>query len=233
MFDSLTNSADGLFILLYIIALIVFFLFGPHKVYESIFWCLLGLWLYLFIHEITFVFPEITRTAFFWNWIVENRGSLLWTSKLIAVLLFFITPMTLWLNVSWVVRGTVWFFLKTIVLSALFICVGIVLFSLLSTGPWVFWEVTILPKALKDIPYFQKSFLYSWITNKSSLVLLWAFILGFYKIIFSHWVNSIFLFWGIAYMKWSSIFSKKPLDMIIPSDTSHDEGHDDNWHHGV
>lgn len=233
MFDSLTNSADGLFILLYIIALVIFFLFGPHKVYESLFWCLLGLWLYLLIHEMTFIFPEITRTGFFWNWIVLNRGSLLWTSKLIAVLLFFVTPMTLGLNVSWVVRGTVWFFMKTIVLSMIFICLGIVLFSLLSTGPWVFGEVTILPKALKDIPYFQNSFLYPWITDKTSAILLLAFSLGFYKIIFSHWVNRIFLLFGMAFMKWNSIFWKKPLDMVIPADPSQDDSHDGSWHHDV
>lgn len=230
MFDSLTNSADGLFILLFIIALVVFFLFGPHKVYESLFWCLLWLGLYLLIHEMTFVFPDLTRTLFLGNWLVENRGMLLWASKFIALLLFFITPMTLGLNVSWVVRGTLWFFLKTILLSAVFICFGIVFFSLLSNGLWIFGEVSILPQPLGDMPYFQNSIFYTLITDKSLLIILIAFVLGLYKILFSHWVSRILFLGGLMYMKWNDMFRKKPLDMIIPAET-HDE--DDNmWDHG-
>ena len=229
MFDSLTNSADGLFILLFIIALVVFFLFGPHKVYESLFWCLLWFGLYLLVHEMTFVFPELTRSVFLGDWFVENRGILLWVSKFIALLLFFVTPMTLWLNVSWVVRGTVWFFLKTILLSAVFICFGIVLFSLLSNGPWIFGEVSILPQPLRDIPYFQNSIVYPWITNKSLLIILIAFGLGLYKILFSHWLSRILLLGSMMYMKWGDMFRKKPLDMIIPAEP-HDE-HDDMWNH--
>ncbi len=95
MFDSLTNSADGLFVLLYVIALVVFFLFGPHKVYESIFGALIGIGAYLLFHEMTFVTPEVTRTLFLGNWIMENRGSLLFVSKILTIALFFITPMTL------------------------------------------------------------------------------------------------------------------------------------------
>lgn len=52
----------------------------------------------------TFVYPEISRTVFLGNWIVENRGTLLWIAKFMALLLFFITPMTIGLNVSGVVR---------------------------------------------------------------------------------------------------------------------------------
>lgn len=229
MFDSLTNSADGFFILLFIIALVVFFLFGPHKVYESLFWCLLWFGLYLLVHEMTFIFPELTRTIFLGDWLVENRGILLWVSKFIALLLFFVTPMTLWLNVSWVVRGTVWFFLKTIFLSAVFICFGIVLFSLLSNGPWIFGEVSILPQPLRDIPYFQNSMIYPWITDKSLLIILIAFALGLYKILFSHWLSRILLLGSMMYMKWGDMFRKKPLDMIIPAE-HHDED-DGMWNH--
>ncbi len=236
MFDSLTNSADWLFILLFVISLVVFFLFWPHKVYESLFGCLLGLGMYLCIHELTFVYPEITRSLFMGNWIVENRGTLLWLSKFGALLLFFVTPMTLGLNVSWVVRGTFWFFLKTIILSAVFVCFGIILFSLLSNGSGIFGEVTLLPKPIKDIPYFQNSVFYTWISSKYVIVLLVAFLLWIYKILFSHWMSRIALVWGVIYMKGNEIFGKRNLDSIIPGDMWHDEHHEeqsDHWdgHH--
>gem|GEM_PF-1978144 len=41
MFDFLANSVDGLIILSYLIALVLFFLYGPQKVYESLFGALL------------------------------------------------------------------------------------------------------------------------------------------------------------------------------------------------
>ncbi|MEI6710824.1 MAG: hypothetical protein WCK88_00725 [bacterium] len=65
MFDFLANSVDGLIILSYIIALVVFFLYGPQKVYESLFGALLGLGLYLFLYQITITTPGITSTLFF------------------------------------------------------------------------------------------------------------------------------------------------------------------------
>lgn len=228
MFDSLTNSADWLFILLFVISLVVFFLFWPHKVYESLFGCLIGLGLYLFIHEMTFIFPEITRSVFMGNWIVENRGTLLWISKFIALLLFFVTPMTLGLNVSGVVRGTFVFFLKTIVLSAFFICFGIVLFSLLSNGSWIFGEVTILPKPLKEVPYFQNSIAYLWIAERQFIILLIAFSLALYKILFSHWISRMMFIGWLLYAKSNDIFGKRNLDSIVPIDLWADEGHDDH-----
>jgi hypothetical protein len=230
MFDSITQSADGLFVLLFVIALVVFFLFGPHKIYESLFGSLLGLWLYLLIHEMTFIFPELTRTGFMGNWFVENRWTLLWLSKFLALLLFFVTPMTLWLNVSGVVRGTFWFFLKTVVLSVFFICFWAVLLSLLSTNSWAFSDVAILPKPLKDILYFQNSLFYSWITDKSLIVLVIGFSLWFYKIIFSHWISSIIFFGWVAYMKTSEIFGKRNLDTVIPGG---EENHREDNHHSA
>lgn len=225
MFDGLTNSADGLFILLYVIALVVFFLFGPHKVYESLFWALLGLGLYLFIHEMTFVFPELTRTVFFWNWLVDNRGTLLWLAKWSALILFFVTPITLWLNVSGVVRGTFWFFLKTIVLSAFFVCFGVVLFSLLSNTVGVFGDVTLMPRPLSEYVYFQNSVFFLWLTGKTAPVVLFSFLLAFYKIIFSHWISRMLLIGGIVYAKSNGMFAKKSLDTVIPHDMSHDDDH--------
>lgn len=232
MFDSLTNSADGLFILLYIITLVVFFLFGPHKIYESLFWALLGLGLYLLVHEMTFVYPEITRTIFFWDWLVENRGTLLWIAKWSALLLFFVTPATLWLNVSGVVRGTFWFFLKTIILSVIFVCFGVVLFSLLSSGTGVFWEVTLMPKPLSSYVYFQNSRFFSWMADKTAVVLLGAFLLAFYKIIFSHWISRMLLLGSAMYAKSNDLFSKKSLDSVIPGEGMiHDDDHGHSDHH--
>jgi hypothetical protein len=231
MFDGLTNSADGLFILLYVITLVVFFLFGPHKVYESLFWALLGLGLYLFIHELTFVFPEITRTVFFWNWLVDNRGTLLWLAKWSTLVLFFVTPITLGLNVSGVVRGTFWFFFKTIVLSAFFVSFGAVLFSLLSNGAGVFGEVTLLPRPLTEYVYFQNSQFFTWLAGKTAAVLLFSFLLAFYKIIFSHWISRMFLVGGLLYAKSNDLFTKKSLDSVIPHEMSHDDGGHSDDHH--
>lgn len=225
MFDGLTNSADGLFILLYVIALVVFFLFGPHKVYESLFWALLGLGLYLFIHELTFVFPELTRTVFFGNWLVDNRGTLLWLAKWSTLILFLVTPITLWLNVSGVVRGTFWFFFKTIVLSAFFVCFGVVLFSLLSNTVGVFGDVTLMPRPLSEYVYFQNSVFFIWLTGKTAIIVLFSFLLAFYKIIFSHWISRMFLIGGIVYAKSNGMFAKKSLDSVIPHDMSHDDDH--------
>ncbi len=226
MFDSLTNSADGLFVLLYVIALVVFFLFWPHKVYESLFGAIVGMGAYLLFHEMTFVSPEVTRTLFLGNWIVENRGSLLFVSKILTIALFFITPMTLGLNVSGVIRGTFWFFLKVLVLSAFFVCFGIVLFSMLYNTPGVFGQVNILPGAALEIPYLKTSILYTWMSDKAYTILILGFLLGFYKILFSHWVSRIVLFGGVVYMKGNQIFWKKELD-VMPEGLSH---HDDHWH---
>lgn len=65
MFDFLANSVDGIIILSYIIALVVFFLYGPQKVYESLFGALLGLGLYLFLYQITYITPDTTRALLF------------------------------------------------------------------------------------------------------------------------------------------------------------------------
>ncbi len=230
MFDGLTNSADGLFILLYVITLVVFFLFGPHKVYESLFWALLGLGLYLFVHEMTFVSPEITRVSFFWNWLVDNRGTLLWLAKWSALVLFFVTPVTLWLNVSGVIRGTFWFFFKTIVLSAFFVSFWAVLFALLSNNSGVFGDVVLIPKPLNEYIYFQNSQFFAWLTAKTNVVIIISFLLAFYKIIFSHWISRMLLIGGLVYAKSNEMFSKKSLDSVIPHEMIHDDSHADDHH---
>jgi hypothetical protein len=131
MFDNLTQSADGLLVGLFVVSLVIFFLFGPHKVYEAIFGSLFGLGIYLLIHEMTFVFPDITRTLLFGPWMVDNRGTLLLLAKIFTIVLFFVSPITIGMNVSGVVRGTLVFFIKLIFLSAFCVCFMVVLFSLL------------------------------------------------------------------------------------------------------
>ena len=229
MFDSLTSSADGLLVILYIIALIIFFLVGPHKVYEGIFWSLVGLGCYAFIHEMTFVTPDFTRTLFMGNWIVENRGMLLWSTKILAFALFFITPMTLWLNVAGVVRGTLWFFLKVVFLSAFFVCFGVVLFWLLYNSSGALGQVTIFPGLATDIPYIKNSLAYTWLVDKSYIILLSGFVLGFYKILFSHWISRVVLFSSVIYVKWNQIFWKKTFDNL-PEGGWESHGHDESTH---
>ena len=65
---------------------------------------------------------------------------------------------------------------------------------MLYTTPGVFGQVNLLPGAALDIAYIKSSVIYAWIVNKSYLILIIAFILGAYKILFSHWVSHIVLF---------------------------------------
>lgn len=234
MFDSITTSADGLFIILYIICLIIFFLVGPHKVYEWLFGALLALGCYLFIYQMTLVAPDLTRNVFFGNWIVDHRDILLWVSKSLTIMLFFVTPMTLGLNVAWVVRDTLWFFVKVLILSAFFVIFGIVLFRLLFAVDGILWQTVILKWFTDNLPYIKNSIIYGWVTDKSYFILLFWFLLGFYKILFSHWISRIVLFGGIVYAKGNQIFWKKTFDVepeLTPTSHDSEEHHDDHHAH--
>jgi hypothetical protein len=155
----------------------------------------------------------------------------LWLAKSSALILFFLTPITLWLNVSGVVRGTFWFFFKTIVLSAFFVSFGTILFSLLSNSAGIFGEVTLLPRPLSEYAYFQNSQFFIWLSGKTAAIILFSFLLAFYKIILSHWISRMFLIGGLVYAKSNELFSKKSLDSIIPHEMPHDEhGHADEHH---
>lgn len=149
---------------------------------------------------------------------------------------FFVTPMTLWLNVAWVVRWTLWFFLKVVVLSAFYICFGVVLFWLLYNSNGALGQVSIFPGLATDIQYIRNSLAYVWLVDKSYIILLSGFILWFYKILCSHWVSRLVLFSSVIYIKGNQIFWKKTFD--APSagwdenhgheDVHEEHGHDDN-----
>jgi hypothetical protein len=162
---------------------------------------------------------------------VDNRGTLLWLAKWSALILFFVTPATLWLNVSGVVRGTFWFFFKTIVLSAFFVCFGVVLFSLLSNSAGVFGDVTIMPRPLNEYAYFQNSAFFTWLSGRTVAIIFFSFLLAFYKIIFSHWISRMLVIGGMLYVKSNDMFTKKNLDSVISHDMSHDDGHGADEHH--
>lgn len=104
MFDIFTTSVDGLIILAYVIALVIFFLYGPHKVYEAFFGALLGFGCYLFLHQITFISPEYTRTLLFGNWLFEQRYFLLWWSHFMMIFLFFFAPISVGIHAGVMVR---------------------------------------------------------------------------------------------------------------------------------
>ena len=132
---------------------------------------------------------------------------------------------------SGVVRGTFWFFFKTIVLSAFFVCFGVVLISLLSNRTGIFGDVTLIPQPLSQYVYFQNSQFFIWLTTKAEVVLLLSFLLAFYKIIFSHWISRMLLVGGLVYAKSNEMFARKNLDSIVPHEMSHDEhGHADEHH---
>ena len=227
MFDNLTQSADGLLVGLFAVSLVIFFLFGPHKVYEAIFGSLFGLGMYLLIHEMTFVSPDVTRTLIFGPWIVDNRGSLLLVSKIFTIVLFFISPVTIGMNVSGVVRGTLVFFIKLIVLSAFCVCFMAVLFSFLYGWESLFGQVALLPGSLVWNTYLQTSFLYTRIANYSHIILFLAFIFSFYKILFSHWVSSLMLAFWAVYIKWNEVFGKRNLDTMSHGGAESDGGDHD------
>lgn len=227
MFDNLTQSADGLLVGLFVVSLVIFFLFGPHKVYEAIFGSLFGLGIYLLIHEMTFVFPDLTRTLLFGPWMVDNRGTLLLLAKIFTIVLFFVSPITIGMNVSGVVRGTLVFFIKLIFLSAFCVCFMVVLFSLLYGWESLFWQVALLPGTLIANSFLQTSFLYTRIAKYSHIIILLAFVFSFYKILFSHWVSSLMIAFGAVYMKWNEVFGKRNLDTISGG---HDASESDGGH---
>ncbi len=95
MFDYFSQSADGIIVLSYVIALVVFFLYGPQKVYESLFGALIGFGLYLFLFSVTYTTPDVTRTIFFGEMILEKRNFLLWCTQWVTLFLFFFSPISL------------------------------------------------------------------------------------------------------------------------------------------
>jgi hypothetical protein len=97
-------------------------------------------------------------------------------------------------NVAGVVRGTFWFFLKVVILSAFYISFGIVLLSLLYSSVGIFGQVTIFPGLSLDEPYIKNSLAYTWLIDKSYIIILSGFLLSFYKILCSHWISRIVLF---------------------------------------
>jgi hypothetical protein len=64
--------------------------------------------------------------------------------------------------------------------------------------------------------------------DKVALVLLVAFVLAFYKIIFSHWVSRLLFIGGVMYMRSSEIFRKKNLDTVTPIEIDYGEHGEDS-----
>ncbi len=201
MFDSLTHSIDGLIILSYVIALVMFFLYGPHKVYESFFGSLLGFGCYLFIYQMTFVNPDFTRTLIFGNWILEHRGVLLWASNFATVFLFFFAPMSVGINSQGMVRGSLWFLSKIIILSACFVLFGVVILSLASGILPLMSESPLYSKTFLQTPFFTNARMYVWIMDRAYSIILIGFLFAFYKILLSHWLTKLTFLLGTLYVK--------------------------------
>lgn len=238
MFDFLANSADGLILLSYVIALVLFFLYGPQKVYESLFGALLWLGLYLFIYQVTFVTPDITRTFFFWNWIIERRDILLWSVNCLTVFLFFFAPISVGIHAGGMIRWSLWFLVKILVLSAFFVLFGSVLLTAVSGKLAFMNQSPLYSQSFLQTPFFANAKLYIWIIDRSYLIILVGSLLAFYKILLSHWITKLTFFLGAIYMKWDDIFGKKTFDQwALPfngDDTaSHIDqggGVDHSWH---
>lgn len=235
MLDSLTYSADGLIILSFIIFWVIFFLNWPHKVYEALIWALIGTGAYLLVYELTFVNPEFTRTLVIWNWLIDNRGTILWVLKLLIGILYLMTPVTIWVNVSWELRGTGWFLVKTVILSAFFVSFGCALLALLTSQSGLFSSAILFSKPINDYPYFQTAGLFTFFQTHALVILLAGFFLGIYKILISHWSGRLLLIGGVIYAKWSNVFWKKTFDTQWPlhdddppTEDNPGSGHDDH-----
>ncbi len=231
MFDFFSQSADGVIILSYIMALVLFFLYGPQKVYESFFGALLGVWLYLFIFSITYITPDTTRAIFFGNLLLERRDMLLWCTNAMTLFLFFFAPMSMGIHAGWVIRWSLWFIFKILILSAFFVLFGVVLVSAVS-GRFTFMnQAPLFSQTIFQNPFFTSSYLYNWIIERTYWIVLVTFTLAFYKIIFSHWVTKMGLLLGAMYVKWDEIFGKKTFDQG-PISLSGDDTHGHDIHGG-
>lgn len=237
MFDFFANSIDGSIVLSYIIALVLFFLYGPQKVYESLFWALLGIGVYFFLYSITYGSPELTRTMYMWDFIVEKRDYLLWCTNVLTIFLYFFAPISMGIHAGGVVRGSLWFLFKIVVLSWFFVLFGVVLLSAVS-GKFIFMNQSPLySQALLQTAFFNQSNIYLWIIDRSYSILLVGFLLAFYKIIFSHWVTRIIFILGALYVQWDALFGKKIFDSTDSSDpwdpfSSDEEGVGGDRHNG-
>ncbi len=128
---------------------------------------------------------------------IDHRGILLWIGKIATVALFLFSPLTMGINVTGAVRGTFWFCLKVFVLSAFYIIFGIVLFSLLSTSSGIFGQVGLIPNEFLESAYFKNSWFLPLIADRSVLILIGAFLLVLYKVLFSHWISRVMLVGGV------------------------------------
>ncbi len=238
MFDFLANSVDGLIILAFIISLVLFFLYGPQKVYESLFGSLLWLGLYLFLYQITFISPEYTRTLLFGDWLFEQRYFLLWWSHFMMIFLFFFAPISVGIHAGVMVRWSLWFLLKIVILSAFFVLFWVVILALASGISPLMTEAPLFSKTFLQTPFFTNARLYLWIMERAHLIILGGVILSLYKILLSHWVTKLTFFLGVLYVKWDEIFGKKTFDQSpIPFVGDETSAHDDHgggdthsWH---
>lgn len=226
MFDFFSQSVDGSIILACIIACVVFFLYGPQKVYESLFGALLWLGLSLFLQHITFITPDITRNVLFGESILERRETLLWLSHGLTIFLFFFAPISLWIHAGGVMRGSLWFLLKIGILSVFFVLFGVVLFWVVA-GKFAFiTQAPLFSQSIFQDPFFTNSLLYNWIVDRAYLIIFVGFMLAFYKIVLSHWMIQIGLLLAALYVKWDEIFGKKTFDYspAVWAEESH------SWH---
>ncbi len=238
MFDFLANSVDGIILLSYIIALVVFFLYGPQKVYEWLFGALIGLGLSLFLYQILVITPGITSNTLFGNWILARRDMLLWWANCLTVFLFFFAPISVGIHAGGMIRGSLWFLLKILILSAFFVLFGVVLLSAASGRFSFMSQAPLFSQTFLQTPFFTNARLYTWIIDRAYLIMLVGSLLAFYKILFSHWITKLSFFLGALYVKWDEIFGKKTFDQwAIPFAGDDAAGHDDHgggdahpWH---
>jgi len=238
MFDFFAHSIDGLIVLSYIIAVVVFFLYWPHKVYEALFGALLGISCYLILYHMTFISPDFVRTLLFGNWIYEQRYFLLWWSHFLMIFLFFFTPISVGIH-SWViVRGSLWFLLKILLLSAFFVIFWVVIIVYSSGISPLMPEGGLFSRVYLQTPFFTNAKIYLWIMERAHLIILGAVALSLYKILISHWITKITFLLSVVYAKWDEIFGKKTFDQTTSSSawddiSSHDDhggGSTHSWH---
>jgi hypothetical protein len=126
---------------------------------------------------------------------------LLWLSHCLTLFLFFFAPISVGIHAGGMVRGSLWFLLKILILSAFFVLFGVVLVSAASGRFSFMSQSPLFSQTFLQTPFFTGARLYTWIIERAYIIVFAASLLAFYKILFSHWITKLTFFLGALYVK--------------------------------
>jgi hypothetical protein len=126
---------------------------------------------------------------------------LLWLSHGLTLVLFVFAPISVGIHSGGIVRGSFWFLLKILILSAFFVLFGVVLISAASGRFSFMSQSPLFSQTFLQTPFFTGARLYTWIIERAYLIIFAGSFLAFYKILFSHWMTKFTFFLGALYVK--------------------------------